>query len=128
VSLNPALDTGTESGRTAIRILCAISDWERARTAERSRAGLAAARAKGAGLSSIEPDIRRRIERMRGAGMTLQAIVDELNAAGVPTVRGGALWRPSSIQAAVGYRRQLRATARRRGGEVQRGNRLESGR
>jgi DNA invertase Pin-like site-specific DNA recombinase len=30
VSLNPALDTGTESGRAAMRILCAISDWERA--------------------------------------------------------------------------------------------------
>jgi hypothetical protein len=40
--------------------------------------------------------------------MTLQAIVDDLNAAAVPTVRGGALWRPSSIQAAVGYRRRPR--------------------
>ena len=60
--------------------------------------------------------------------MTLQAIDDDLNAAGVPTVRGGALWRPSSIQAAVGYRRQLRATARRGGGEVKRGKRVEGGR
>jgi hypothetical protein len=65
---------------------------------------------------------------MRGAGMTLQAIVDELNAAGVPTVRCGALWRPSSIQAAVGYRRQLRPTARQGGCEVKRGKRVESGR
>jgi hypothetical protein len=38
------------------------------------------------------------------------------------------LWRPSSIQAAVGSRRQLRATARRGGGEVKRGNRVEGGR
>ncbi len=106
VSLHPGLDTSTESGRAATRILCAISDWERDRAAERSRAGLAAARARGAVRPAIEPDLKRRIERMRGAGMTLQAIVDDLNAAGVPTVRGGALWRPSSIQAAVGYQRR----------------------
>jgi hypothetical protein len=37
--------------------------------------------------------------------MTLQAIADRLNAEGVPTLRGGRQWRPSSVQAAVGYRR-----------------------
>jgi hypothetical protein len=37
--------------------------------------------------------------------MTLQAIADELNRDGVPTLRGGAMWRPSSVQAALGYRR-----------------------
>ena len=106
VSLNPAVDTGSASGHAAMEILSAISGWERDRAAERSRAGLAAARARGAVQPAIEPDLKRRIERMRGAGMTLQAIVDDLNADGVPTVRGGALWRPSSIQAAVGYQRR----------------------
>jgi hypothetical protein len=38
--------------------------------------------------------------------MTLQAIADRLNAEGVPTVRGGAKWRPSSVQAAAGYKRR----------------------
>src|SRR5262245_37324068 len=99
VSLNPAMDTGTEPGYVAMRVLSAIGESERARAAERSRAGLAAARARGAVEPSIEPSLKRRIVRMRDAGMTLQAIVDELNAAGVPTVRGGAVWRPSSIQA-----------------------------
>jgi Recombinase len=42
---------------------------------------------------------------MRGANMTLQAIADQLNNEGVPTLRGGAMWRPSSVQAALGYRR-----------------------
>jgi hypothetical protein len=37
--------------------------------------------------------------------MTLQAIADRLNAEGVPTLRGGKLWRPSSVQVALGYRR-----------------------
>jgi hypothetical protein len=40
--------------------------------------------------------------------MTLQAIADRLNEDGVPTVRGGAKWRHSSVQAAAGYRRRQR--------------------
>jgi hypothetical protein len=40
--------------------------------------------------------------------MTLQAIADTLNREGVPTLRGGAEWRPSSVQAAAGYKRPRR--------------------
>jgi hypothetical protein len=47
----------------------------------------------------------KRIAVMRARGQTLQAIADQLNAEGIPTLRGGAKWRPSSIQAALGYRR-----------------------
>ena len=42
--------------------------------------------------------------------MTLQAIADVLNAEGVPTLRGGAMWRPSSVQRATGYRRPASAS------------------
>ena len=42
--------------------------------------------------------------------MTLQAIADALNADGVPTLRGGAMWRPSSVQRATGYRRPSSAS------------------
>ena len=38
----------------------------------------------------------------------LQAIADTLNERGVPTLRGGQQWRPSSVQAAAGYRRPKR--------------------
>ena len=48
----------------------------------------------------------------RAANMTLQAIADQLNAEGVPTLRGGAMWRPSSVQAALGYRRPGTRTPR----------------
>jgi DNA invertase Pin-like site-specific DNA recombinase len=102
VALEPPVDTATQAGRVAVRILAAVSEWERSRTLERSSRGLAAARAKG---PTIDPRLKRQIARMRGAGMTLQAIVDVLNEEGVPTVRGGATWRPSSVQAAIGYRR-----------------------
>jgi hypothetical protein len=41
--------------------------------------------------------------------MTLQAIADALNNQGEPAVRGGAHWRPSSVQAALGYKRGPKA-------------------
>jgi DNA invertase Pin-like site-specific DNA recombinase len=105
VSLQPPIDTGTAFGRQVVQILCSISDWEHNRAAERSRKALDAARSKGTIQPAIPPELKRRIRRMRRAGMTLQAIVDELNEAGVPTVRGGAQWRVSSVQAAIGYKR-----------------------
>jgi DNA invertase Pin-like site-specific DNA recombinase len=108
VSLKPMLDTGSEAGRMATGVLGAVSEWERMRATERSRRGLAAAREQGALQPCIEPELKERIAQMRGAGMTLQAIVDELNDAGIPTVRGGAKWRVSSVQAALGYKRPAR--------------------
>ena len=56
------------------------------------------------------PELHDRIADMRERGMTLQAIADRLNAEGVPTLRGGAKWRPSSVQRATGY---LRPSGRR---------------
>jgi DNA invertase Pin-like site-specific DNA recombinase len=109
VVLEPEIDTGTVAGRAMTPVLVAIGDWERAQRAARSRTAMEAARARGAGLATIDTALKRHIVRMRRAGMTLQAIADELNAQCVPTVRGGALWRPSSVQAAIGYRRPPRA-------------------
>jgi DNA invertase Pin-like site-specific DNA recombinase len=117
VSLEPEIDTGTESGRAAARIVSAVSEWERARRSERTRKGLAAARAQGAVASAIRPELKRRIVRMRAAGLTLQAIADELNKEGIPTARGGTEWRPSSVQAALGYKRPTRMRPRGRNGD-----------
>ncbi|HEY1523317.1 MAG TPA: recombinase family protein [Solirubrobacteraceae bacterium] len=57
------------------------------------------------GLQRISPDLAERIGRMRQRGMSLQAIADALNTERVPTPRGGAEWRPSSVQTVLGYRR-----------------------
>jgi DNA invertase Pin-like site-specific DNA recombinase len=108
VSLEPEIDTGTEFGRAAGRILSALSEWEQARLAARTRKGLAAARAQHAVRADIKPELKRRIMHMRAAGMTLQAIADQLNKEGIPTPRGGTKWRPSSVQAALGYKRPSR--------------------
>ncbi|RKQ90583.1 recombinase [Solirubrobacter pauli] len=86
IALDLALDTATESGK-----LIALAN---ARVHDRGRTSVADI-----------PELQERIARMRERGMTLQAIADALNAQGVPTLRGGALWRPSSVQRATGYRR-----------------------
>jgi DNA invertase Pin-like site-specific DNA recombinase len=102
VSLDPAFDTGTPIGRTIRRMLTTVSGWERGRRSEMT----SAARSKAAAAPPVIPaKLRRRIVGMRKAGMTLKAIADELNDEGVPTIRGGVEWRPSSVQATLGYKR-----------------------
>jgi peptidoglycan hydrolase-like protein with peptidoglycan-binding domain/DNA invertase Pin-like site-specific DNA recombinase len=106
VALDLGLDTASPEGRVAAQALARVSSWEH----ERTRKGLAAAAAGSTATAEPQvvqdvPALKRRIATMREAGMTLQAIADVLNAEGVPTLRGGAQWRPSSVQSAAGYRR-----------------------
>jgi len=105
VAVVPGLDTDEEAGRLAIQTIVEVSRWERQRLVERTRNGMRAARRKGPASVADYPRLKAGIAEMRAAGMTLQAIADQLNADGTPTVRGGAKWRPSSVQAAAGYQR-----------------------
>jgi DNA invertase Pin-like site-specific DNA recombinase len=106
VAAVPTLDTNEEAGRLVVRTIIEVSRWERQRLVERTRLGMRAARRKGPRSVADYPELRERIAGMRADGMTLQAIADQLNAEGVPTIRGGAKWRPSSVQAAAGYQRR----------------------
>ena len=105
VAAVPGFDSEEEAGRLVVRTIIEVSRWERRRLVERTRSGMRAARRKGPASVADYPQLRQRIAGMRSEGMTLQAIADQLNAEGVPTVRGGAKWRPSSVQAAAGYHR-----------------------
>ena len=109
IAVANGLDTDRADGRLAADILTSVARWERVRLSQRTRNGLQAARlsgrATGRGAVTDDPRLSERIIQMRAQGMTLQAIADRLNEEGVPTVRGGAKWRHSSVQAAVGYRR-----------------------
>lgn len=111
IAVVPEIDTGEETGRLAVRTIIEVSQWERRRLVERTRAGMRAARRKGPASVTDDPKLAERIAGMRGAGMTLQAIANQLNAEGIPTLRGGAMWRPSSVQAAAGYHRPSRSRA-----------------
>jgi DNA invertase Pin-like site-specific DNA recombinase len=109
ILLDVRLDTSTGAGRLAAETLSAVGSLERERIASRTREALEAARSRGepSGRPAVAdiPALKDRIRSMRDEGMSLRAIADVLNAEGVPTVRGGAKWRPSSIHAATGYRR-----------------------
>jgi DNA invertase Pin-like site-specific DNA recombinase len=113
VAVDIDLDTASPAGRGTARALASVAEMERGRISERTRKGLAAARAKrhAAGDPSATDwaALRKRIAGMRADGMTLQAIANVLNKEGVPTQRGGAKWRPSSVQTAAGYKRRTRA-------------------
>jgi DNA invertase Pin-like site-specific DNA recombinase len=112
IAASPSLDTQDEAGRLAVHTIVELSRWEHERLAERTRVGMRAAQRKGPPGVADQPELRERIARMRVAGMTLQGIADRLNAEGVPTVRGGAKWRTSSVQTAAGYRRRSSRTQR----------------
>ena len=107
IALDLGIDTSTPEGDHVAETLIALSTHEHERLASRTRMGLAAAvrTANGRPAVSDLPELRERIAAMRAANMTLQAIADQLNAEHLPTLRGGTKWRPSSIQAALGYRR-----------------------
>ena len=107
VAVVPGLDTEEEAGKLAIRTIIEVSRWERERLVERTRNGMRAAGRKGPASVADNPELRQRIAAMRVEGLTLQAIANQLNAEGTPTVRGGTKWRPSSVQAAAGYQRPL---------------------
>ena len=118
IALDLNLDTASPGGRLTASALASVANWERDRLSERTRKGLAAARdkrrasAEAAAARSPNaswPQVSKRIAAMRADGMTLQAIADQLNAEGVPTPRGGAKWRPSSVQTAAGYKRRSRS-------------------
>lgn len=109
IAIDLRLDTSTEAGRLAAMAVAGVGGWERERISARTRRGLEAARSRGAGQGRTAvadiPELHERIAAMREQGMTLQAIADTLNEDGVPTLRGGAKWRPSSVQRATGYQR-----------------------
>ena len=108
IALDYNLDTSTAAGELAAGALMEVGDWERTLIANRTRPGLTAIRTQAAAnRTSVRdnPQLSQRIRTMRAQGMSLQAISDRLNAEGVPTLRGGTHWRPSSVQAATGYKR-----------------------
>jgi DNA invertase Pin-like site-specific DNA recombinase len=109
VAFDLGVDTSTPAGRLVANVLASVAEWEAATISARTRDGLAAKRERGERISrgavTDSADLVDHIREMRASGLTLQAIADALNTVGVPTVRGGALWRPSSVQTVLGYRR-----------------------
>ena len=104
VALDLDLDTSTPAGRQVASTLIALGNGERG-SAQAAQNGGADAQIHGRPALKDHPELIERISTMRSANLSLQQIADQFNAESIPTLRGGREWRPSSIQAALGYRR-----------------------
>lgn len=116
IALDVDLDSGTPTGKMLAQIMVVIAEWERGMIAQRTRDGLAAARAQGKPTSrpavADQPELADEIRSWRfEEQLTLQQICDRLMERGVPTARGAKVWRPSAVQTILGYQR--RPTRRR---------------
>jgi DNA invertase Pin-like site-specific DNA recombinase len=79
VSLSESFDTATPTGRMIFTVLGAVAELERSLIAERVRAGLRNARAKGRRLGRPPVTVdTARIARLRDSGLSLRAIAASL--------------------------------------------------
>jgi peptidoglycan hydrolase-like protein with peptidoglycan-binding domain len=110
VAKDVELDTASPEARVAINALTAVGSWGGEPLPEEEpemplgqprAAALRASQPRASRLALDAPALKRRIVSMRSSGMTFQAIADQLNDEGVPTLGGGLKWRPSSVRYAV---------------------------
>jgi DNA invertase Pin-like site-specific DNA recombinase len=105
VILDPAIDLATPNGRMIAGILATLAEWERELISQRTKEGLAQAKAAGKPMGSpasrrIPPEIVERIAEMRASGLSYHEIGRRLDAAGVPTASGGRKWHAQTVKRA----------------------------
>ncbi len=67
---------------------------------QRTREGMAQRKAEGVRMGRpvvMSEETRARITELRSLGLSLRAIAQELNEAGVPTAHGGSAWHASTV-------------------------------
>lgn len=93
----------TSEDRMRLVIDAGFAEEERRKISERTRAALAAKKARGERLGrpqTLTDDVVLRIITERDGGRTLQAIADGLRADGIATAQGGT-WAPSNVRAVL---------------------------
>lgn len=102
VLLDQGVDTSTAAGRSSVNMMVVQAQYLREAIAERTRLALEAKRRRGEAISrpSVldQPELVEKIRELHKAGLSDVAIAAELNEQGIPTVRGGAEWRPSAVR------------------------------
>jgi site-specific DNA recombinase len=99
LSVSEQIDTSTAGGRLMLNLMASISQWERECTGERTKAALQHKKSLGhrLGAPALEdPATIARLQELKGAGLTYEAIADTMNREGHPTKRGGA-WHSSTV-------------------------------
>jgi DNA invertase Pin-like site-specific DNA recombinase len=92
VALELGLDLSTPTGELVPNVLAAVAQWERRMIGQRTNEALQVKIAGGwtspSWKARVPRAVRRRIVEMAEAGLSQRAMVDRLNADGVPAVGG----------------------------------------
>lgn len=115
VSLSEKIDTTTAAGKMVFRMLSVLNEFERDLVSERTKTALSHKKAQGQRVGQIpfgydlasngidlipnpaQLEAIDLINELRSAGLTYQAIADELTARGIPTQSGKTRWSTASI-------------------------------
>ncbi len=115
VLLDLGVDTSTPNGKLVAGLTAQIAEWERDIIAQRTREALAAAKARGQrlGRPRATPDeVVAQVVGLYETGMSLRSIARSLTDSSVPTTRGAAEWRASSVRRVLsGHRLDLESLA-----------------
>lgn len=121
VLLDLGVDTSTPNGKLVAGLMAQIAEWERDIIAQRTREALAAAKARGQRLGrprATPDDVVAQVVELRGHGLSLRAIAQTLTATAVPTTRGAAEWRASTVRRVLNsHRLDLESVASQTGGQ-----------
>jgi DNA invertase Pin-like site-specific DNA recombinase len=106
------IDTSTAAGRMFLQTMAMFAEFERQMIRERTKAALAVRKAQGGAVSgpTVPDDVAAQIRTWAAEDVAQAEIARRLNEAKVPTARGGAEWRVSTVQSVLGKR----GTARRK--------------
>ncbi|WP_144825328.1 recombinase family protein [Micrococcus luteus] len=114
VLLSPNIDTADPAGRFTANVLASAAQYERELISQRTREGMAQRKAEGVRFgrpNEIPEEVRERILRMRAEGVRVSHIARTLTEEGVPTARGGAVWRSSAIDRVLAQAAELSTAA-----------------
>ena len=119
VSLSEKIDTTTAAGKMVFRMLSVLNEFERDLVSERTTTALRHKKSQGQRVGEIpfgydlaadgialianpaQLEAIELINSLRAAGMTYQAIANELTARGIATKKGSAKWSTASIHKIV---------------------------
>jgi peptidoglycan hydrolase-like protein with peptidoglycan-binding domain len=92
------LDTSTREGRGTAGAIIALGRWERERIIHRTGEDLTLGRFTPVGRPTMA-DLANQIVVMRERGLSLRAIAEALNVAGIPGPQGHARWQTTDVKA-----------------------------
>lgn len=103
IALDMGIDSSTSGGRLVLRVLAALAEWEREQISERTRDGLAAAKAKGITPgpkpAPLPAAVTVLVRDQHDAGVSLTRIAHDLTTSGQPLPSGAeGVWTSTQVR------------------------------